>query len=75
MISLSCLSDSKSSETVPFRVQTKAKNNITFYIHVVYTSLDNLWRCRQSLVDFGNDPVAVKVAMSDITVQIMMTAR
>jgi len=28
----------------------------------------------QSLVDFGDDPVAGKVAMSDITVQITMTA-
>ena len=28
----------------------------------------------QSLVDFGDDPVVVNVAMSDITVQITMTA-
>ena len=27
----------------------------------------------QSLVDFGDDPVVVNVAMSDITVQITMT--
>ena len=28
----------------------------------------------QSLVNFGHDPVVVNVAMSDITVQITMTA-
>ena len=28
----------------------------------------------QSLVDFGDDPVIVNVAMSDITIQITMTA-
>jgi len=28
----------------------------------------------QSLVDFGDDPIALNVAMSDITVQITITA-
>jgi hypothetical protein len=48
MITLSCLSDSKASETVLFEGKTEDKNNTVSYAYAyaVYNSLDNLWGCR-----------------------------